>query len=60
MKELKGDMLIEDMNLKAGEIFLIKGVVWKYDGMVRQGAFNSGTQYVEKNGKTYDRIVPVK
>lgn len=52
MKIQKGKMLIQDMKLKKGEIFQVgtgKGsFLATYGGIVR------------RNGKIYDKIVPVK
>ncbi len=52
MKIQKGKMLIEDMGLKKGEIFQVgvgpKAFQMKYDGPVK------------RNGKIYDRLIPVR
>ena len=45
----EGAMLIQDMDLKKGEIFQLKsGAKMRYEGSVK------------RNGKIYDKLVPVK
>jgi hypothetical protein len=48
MKEQKDNMLIQDMNLKSGEIFMIKDRTYEYHGVV-EGS----------DGRLYDKIVPL-
>lgn len=52
MKIQKGDMLVQDMNLRIGEVFQIgtgkSAFQMKYAGKVK------------RSGKTYDKLLPVK
>ncbi len=52
MKIQKGDMLVQDMNLRVGEVFQIGigklAFKMKYVGKVK------------RSGKIYDKLIPVK